>query len=831
MAGKSYDFFISYAHADVQPVRELDSALRALLRRPFRRAGFKVFRDETGLGADPDLSGRIRAALERSSWLLLVLTKESAGSPWVDREIEYWCEELRRLDRLIVVRADPSIDLTWDDGADRFGSPAGLPPAFARAAKAEPLYVDLQRDSIEEAAVRVAAAILGRAPEDVAGEDLRLHRRRRRLATGAIAGLAALTLTSVAASVVAMSSSATASRNEARAIEGEREAQVQARKAVADALAARAIVEQDERPDKAFALALASSRLDPSGSGESVLLRLVAGVQATDQFFRIETEPTAVALSADGEQFAIGDATGKIRLGSFESGLRPPSADLGSAVVGIGFAAPDRLVAGLADNRIVELELVADGTLRETSSVSVPMGTWAFDPRDGRIAVLGGESLQPVLTLVESDAGGLVERARRTDLSGVVVPSDLSFSRDGSTLGIVDLTFDVLLLDASSLETIEPRLSTSVELDTIALADSELIAAGTPPGSTTSSGFLAVHGDDGEEVGSVGFEQAVTSLAACGDRVLFGTAAGEYGWVGDPVPASIPAANIAERVRSVACTESGGFVVVGEGGFVHLRSAEVGRTANEFQLVARGEDTILTDDDRFGMHLADDFGAVRTGTGMVLPFDEEQEVTALLAGESPLASNCVSMAPHDPLKSGFDVDGDDVNASESLATCGMKRIQANPAPGTLELEVHEGSRLSRIGALNAIPYALAWSADGRRAFVGSGLEGVVYSLPDRAPPQEILRLGAGWSGIWAASGIGTSAVFTSASFAAEGNVLVATVHYPPAYNWDIALHVVGGRPLQRLSCRLSQGSLDDTVAVELLRDYDTNALGCEAVHR
>ena len=94
MAVKRYDFFISYAHADIERVRELDKALRALLRRPLRRVGFQVFRDETSLAAAPDLTNRLRAALDQSSWLLVALTPASAKSPWVDREIAYWCDEL-----------------------------------------------------------------------------------------------------------------------------------------------------------------------------------------------------------------------------------------------------------------------------------------------------------------------------------------------------------------------------------------------------------------------------------------------------------------------------------------------------------------------------------------------------------------------------------------------------------------------------------------------------------------------------------------------------------------------------------------------------------------
>ena len=186
---------------------------------------------------------------------------------------------------------------------------------FAAPRPLQPFYVEMPPGPVEEAAVPGSAAVLDRSPEDIAGEDLRLHRRRKRLATGAIVGLVALTLASVAASVLAIRSSAAASRNEQRALD-------QTRQAVADAMAARALVERSERPDKAFALALASSRLDPSGSGEAVLLRLAAGTESTDRFVRIDAEPTAVALNPEGDTYAIGDARGGIRLGALGSRAR-----------------------------------------------------------------------------------------------------------------------------------------------------------------------------------------------------------------------------------------------------------------------------------------------------------------------------------------------------------------------------------------------------------------------------------------------------------------------------------------------------------------------------
>ena len=817
MAVKRYDFFISYAHEDIERVRELDKALRALLRRPLRRAGFHVFRDETSLAADPDLTSRLRAALDQSSWLLVALTPASAKSPWVDREIEYWCEELGRAERLLIVRADPNVDLEWDEGAGRFRSPTSLPPALLRAATAQPLYVEMRPGPVEEAAVRVAAAVLDRSPDDIAGEDLRLHRRRKRLATAAIAGLVVLTLASVAASVLAIRSSAAASRNEERAVKGEQEARDQAQKAVADAMAARALVEASERPDKAFALALASSRLDPSGSGEAVLLRLAADAGSTDRFFRIDAEPTAVALSPAGDTYAIGDAGGGIRLGVFGSEPEPPSAHLGSSVVGIGFLGRDRIVAGLGNRRIVELEVAAEGTLTQRSSVSVPaLDTWAFDPSSGKIAVLGLDDAQErnVLTLVASSDVGLQTLASQTQFESF--PAALSFERGGTRLAVSG-PWALEFFDTTTALPLQPASDIGVEVESMALrADGAVVAAGTPATSADQAGLLTLYAPDGADLGSTGFARSVDSVAACGKRVVFGTSAGEYGWLGDPVSSTRNIGDVLEGISSIACARHGRFVVVGARGFVHTRARDPESAANVFPLYGQNEP--VPAEDRLQLSLTSDLAGLRTDADERLPFTESGEGLAeLLAGESPLESNCASLASLEigSAESGEGREQDD----RVLATCGGAEIRV-PGPTSNRLAIWKGGAGSfEFGSgTSPMPYALAWSADGRRAFVGSHLEGMLYELGDQAPPQEILRLTS-------------PALFAAASFVAGGHALITVVDHPPAYWWDSTLYVIGGAPLQRLACLLGGGSLEDTVAIELLRGFNPDTLGCEAVDR
>jgi TIR domain len=62
----------------------------------------KIFRDESHLAPGLPLPDLIREALDNSEFLILIASEASAASPWVQDELEYWCETLDRTDRLII---------------------------------------------------------------------------------------------------------------------------------------------------------------------------------------------------------------------------------------------------------------------------------------------------------------------------------------------------------------------------------------------------------------------------------------------------------------------------------------------------------------------------------------------------------------------------------------------------------------------------------------------------------------------------------------------------------------------------------------------------------
>src|SRR5579862_9389435 len=86
-----YDAFISYSHAkDKALASALQSAMQRLGKPWYRRRALRLFRDDTSLTATPHLWPSIEEALARSRYLILLVSPQSAASPWVGKEIAYW---------------------------------------------------------------------------------------------------------------------------------------------------------------------------------------------------------------------------------------------------------------------------------------------------------------------------------------------------------------------------------------------------------------------------------------------------------------------------------------------------------------------------------------------------------------------------------------------------------------------------------------------------------------------------------------------------------------------------------------------------------------------
>ena len=302
----SYDAFISYSHA-------LDGALAPALQRGLQRfakpwyrvRALRVFRDEASLSANPALWSSIAQALARSSFFILLASPRAAESRWVGREAEQW-RSTKPIDTLFIALSDG--ELVWDEAAGDFDweRTSALPETLRGAFAEEPRWVDLRwartasdlslsHAQFRDAVAELAAPLHGVPKDELASEEVVQHRRTVRLARGAVATLAALTVAAVLFGVFAM-----LQRNEARR---------QRDLATSRSLVQAARANLDTRLDLAALLSLEAYRIEPSPETRSGLVEAVArtrhvtGVRHADQpIERIAFSPGRELLAGAGTQ-------------------------------------------------------------------------------------------------------------------------------------------------------------------------------------------------------------------------------------------------------------------------------------------------------------------------------------------------------------------------------------------------------------------------------------------------------------------------------------------------------------------------------------------------
>jgi TIR domain len=123
-----YGAFLSYAHRDRQVTNAIQKGLHQIGRHFGQLWALRVFRDDTNLTASPDLWGKITDSLDRSRFMIVVLSPQSAASYWVDQEVSYWLEH-RGHEQLMLVLAEGR--LQWDRQNARFDAALSdaAPPA------------------------------------------------------------------------------------------------------------------------------------------------------------------------------------------------------------------------------------------------------------------------------------------------------------------------------------------------------------------------------------------------------------------------------------------------------------------------------------------------------------------------------------------------------------------------------------------------------------------------------------------------------------------------------------------------------------------------------
>ena len=225
-----YDVFISYSHAGDDLLSErVQGGLQRLAKPWWQRRALTVFRDQTALSANPGLWSSIATAIDDSRYFILLACPESAASDWVAREVVQWRADHGSQNLLVLLTRG---DLVWDaqtNDYDWTATTALSASAFAGCFTEEPRHVDMRwarseeqldlrngrfRDQVAE----LASPVRGMAKDELAGADVREHRRTLRHAYAAVIALVVLTIASIAAfatSVFAVNAAATARRDDA----------------------------------------------------------------------------------------------------------------------------------------------------------------------------------------------------------------------------------------------------------------------------------------------------------------------------------------------------------------------------------------------------------------------------------------------------------------------------------------------------------------------------------------------------------------------------------------------------------------------------------------
>ena len=209
-----YDAFLSYSHAaDGMLAPALHSELHRFAKPWYRRRAMRIFRDETGLAANPALWESIRNGLKNSRWFILLASPAAAASPWIEREVAFWLDR-RSPETILIAVTDGEIAWNEREGDIDWAKTTALPRSLTGVFANEPHLVDLRfaRDSsvlssknpdFAKVVARLSAAVKGRDLDDLIGEDVREHRKFKRWVWSAIVALVALTLMSITSAWVA----------------------------------------------------------------------------------------------------------------------------------------------------------------------------------------------------------------------------------------------------------------------------------------------------------------------------------------------------------------------------------------------------------------------------------------------------------------------------------------------------------------------------------------------------------------------------------------------------------------------------------------------------
>lgn len=452
-----YNAFISYSHA-------ADGALAPALRNGLQRfatawralhwinpvRSVRVFQDQASLSANPALWPTIEDALVTASWFILLASPEAAASPWVDKEVEFWCRN-RMAERLLIVQTDGEI--TWDTVANDFdwARTTALPKQLAKAYPHEPRWIDarwartgaqatLRDPRFRDLVAELAAPLRGIAKDELIGEDIRQHRLLNRWRNAVVGVLTTLLIGAIVAAFIAFQQRNEALQNQSRYLLGlAEEAQMQgstvraarfslraintslqdwkvsvrARNVLRSVLSSAATSQVLGRHEgNAWSVApMADGRHVVSGGDDHRILLWDRGKPSIpEELGRHDGRVLDVAIAPDGRHVASGGGEGRV---SYRNTTEPEDpVDIGrhdGEVYAVLFSETGgSVITGGHDGRLLVWDPSTPGKPREFGHHNGDVWVVTLAP-DGRRVVSGGGDNRVVLWDPENSTGASVE--------------------------------------------------------------------------------------------------------------------------------------------------------------------------------------------------------------------------------------------------------------------------------------------------------------------------------------------------------------------------------------------------------------------------------------
>jgi hypothetical protein len=178
--------FISYKHEEksIAFAETIEKDLK-LYGRSIIQPPMKIFRDEQQLNIGDNLRSRIIDALNEAEYLIYLASIEASKSPWVEKELTYWCADLKRYDRMLVILVNGSIAINPTSNTIDWDHTDCIPTSLQKNLQYEPVYYDLttftelikENQQYRKYINNIVAKLNNLTPEEMQCKELKTYKR------------------------------------------------------------------------------------------------------------------------------------------------------------------------------------------------------------------------------------------------------------------------------------------------------------------------------------------------------------------------------------------------------------------------------------------------------------------------------------------------------------------------------------------------------------------------------------------------------------------------------------------------------------------------------